>query len=419
MKITFGLSLALSGKYAAMGRQADSALRLFVADTNAGGGVRIGAGHAEVALDCVDDQSDPARCAEIYRALVAGNRADILLGPYSSNLATRAAPIAEGAGRVFINHGGAADSLYQRGHKMIVGVAAPASDYLTGFVKLLTSLKFWRKRMAIISTGSPFARAVAGGIETAAKDRAARRHGVRVRVKWNGGFDSIRTPDALFPALRRNRVNVLVSAGSYEHDLAVMRAVTDDPRLNIPVLACVAAGVARFRDDLSENAEGIVGPSHWEADAKIIPSLGPAPREFAMRMQRDAGVAQPDYTAAQAYAAAMLAGAALEAAGSLDQGKIRVAFSDLRASTMLGDFAIDPPTGRQIGQRPMLVQWHGGRKVIIELDAGEDTGSLEIPAGWRLIAAGIEMLKLNRGGDEDNGEELGHERKQIDEHEKD
>jgi len=402
-----------------MGRQAEAALRLFVADTNAGGGVRLSGDHAEIALDCIDDQSNPTRCAEIYRTLAAGNRAELLLGPYSSNLAAVAAPIAEANGHVFINHGGAADSLYQSGYKMIVGVAAPASDYLTGFVRLLESLKFWRKRMAIVTTGSPFSRAVTGGIETAAKDRIARRRGVRVRVKWNGRFDSYRTPDALFPALRRNRVNVLVSAGSYEHDLAVMRAVTADPRLNIPVLACVAAGVARFRDDLGENAEGIVGPSHWEADSKVTPSLGPAPREFATRIYRAAGIAHPDYTAAQAYAAAMLAGAALEAAGSLDQNRIRAAFSDLRATTLLGDFAINPPTGRQIGHRPLLVQWHGGSKVIIELAAGDDAGSLEIPAGWRLIAAGIEMLKLNRGPDDEPEQISGDERGQIDEREKD
>jgi ABC-type branched-subunit amino acid transport system substrate-binding protein len=241
-----------------------------------------------------------------------------------------------------------------------------------------------------------------------------------VRVKWNGEFDLNRTPATLFPALRRNRVNALVSAGSYAHDLAVMRAVTDDPRLNIPVLACVAAGVTRFRDDLGENAEGIVGPSHFEAEAGHVASLGPAPREFARRMQRGAGIAEPDYPAAQAYAGAMLAGAALEAAGTLDQKRMRAAFSDLRTTTMLGEFAIDPATGRQIGHRPLLVQWHGGRKVIIDLEPDDETGSLEFPSGWRLIAAGIEMLKLNRGPDDEIGDqESGGERRKIEKHEKD
>ena len=36
MKITIGLSLSLSGEYAAMGREAETAIRLFIADANAG-----------------------------------------------------------------------------------------------------------------------------------------------------------------------------------------------------------------------------------------------------------------------------------------------------------------------------------------------------------------------------------------------
>src|SRR4029077_5999542 len=35
MKITIGLSLSLSGEYAAMGREAETSLRLFIADANA------------------------------------------------------------------------------------------------------------------------------------------------------------------------------------------------------------------------------------------------------------------------------------------------------------------------------------------------------------------------------------------------
>ncbi len=42
-----------------------------------------------------------------------------------------------------------------------------------------------------------------------------------------------------------------------------MRAVTQSS-LNLPVLGCVAAGVAKFRVDLGEDAEGLVGPSQWE-----------------------------------------------------------------------------------------------------------------------------------------------------------
>ncbi|MGO9602374.1 MAG: ABC transporter substrate-binding protein [Candidatus Binataceae bacterium] len=405
MKITLGLSLSLSGPYAAMGRQAEAALRLFVADSNAGS-VRIGGERAEFALECHDDQSDRARCAEIYRELCSGTAADIILGPYSSKLTATAAPIAEGAGRVFISHGGAADDLYSHGYRMMVGVLSPASEYLAQFVRLLASLKFWRKRLAVIAAPTRFARAVVSGVEAAVQSREAKRGRVRIRVKWNGTFDPQATPERLFPALRRNRVNALASAGSYEYDLAVMRAVIDS-RLNIPVLACVAAGVRSFRADLGESAEGIVGASQWEPDVEAIAELGPDAREFAHRMRTQTDIGECDYVAAQAYAAGVLVSAALEKVGSCNQVRLREEFAALRTGTLFGAFEIDPNNGRQVAHRVLTVQWHEGHKVIIEPATDGDRGSLEFPSGWRLIAAGAEMLKLNRGGgkkDEDEDE---------------
>ena len=57
---------------------------------------------------------------------------------------------------------------------------------------------------------------------------------------------------------------------------------------------------------------------------------------------------------------------ALANAGALDQERMRNAFSDLRVSTLYGDFAIDRVTGRQVGHQMLLVQWHQGNKVIVE-----------------------------------------------------
>jgi branched-chain amino acid transport system substrate-binding protein len=399
-RVRIGLSLSLTGAYANMGRQAEAALQLFVADTNSAGGIRIGGEPREIELRCIDDASNSQRCVEIYRSLCGETRVDVLLGPYSSALVRVAAPIAEQAGVLFVNHGGAADDLFSHRLRLIVGVLSPASDYFNGFVHLVAGLKLWRKRIAIVHSNSGFAEAIANGLERESNERYARRKGVRIRVKYAGEFDPRSTPEKLFPALRRNRVNALVSAGPYHHDIAVMRAVTQSS-LNVPVLGCVAAGVDKFRIDLGEDAEGLVGPSQWESQLQFRPEIGPAPRQFIKRMRaRFLGVAC-DYPAAQAYAAALLTKAAIENAQSLDAIKIREAFSDLRTTTFFGDFSIDRVTGRQIGHRMLLVQWHGGQKVVIDPEAHAESGTLEFPTGWQLILASFQRFKMTRRDDDD------------------
>jgi branched-chain amino acid transport system substrate-binding protein len=393
-KLNLGLSLSLSGRYAAMGCQAEAAVRLFVADTNAAGGLEVDGQRYEIGLEYTDDQGDQRRAASIYRDLCSNRRADLLFSPYGSALARAAAPIAEAAGLLFINHGGADDGLYQRNYRMLVGILTPASEYMTELTRLVSTLKFWRKRLAIVAAVSPFARAVADGAEAACGQRPIRRRGVRIRVKYSGRFEPQNNGERLYRALRRNRVNVLLSVGSYEHDLAVMRFATSE-RLYIPVLGCVAAGVNNFSLDLGRSAEGIVGPAQWDPLIELRPLLGPSPPEFAARFRASTGN-EPDYPAAQAYAAGLLTMAAIRSAGSLDSACIRAAFSDLRTTTLFGDFAIERDSGRQVGHRMLLVQWHGGRKVIIHPEPHLDTGELEFPTGWRLLLASLQMLRMRR-----------------------
>jgi branched-chain amino acid transport system substrate-binding protein len=393
-KLTIGLSLSLSGRYAAMGCQAESALRLFAADTNAAGGFEIGGQRHDIVLECADDQGDQRHAESIYRELSSNRRVNLLFSPYGSALTRTAAPIAEAAGLLFINHGGADDSLYQRAYRMLVGVLTPASGYMTEFARLASNLKFWRKRVAIVSAASPFARAVAEGMERTCAERLIRRRGVRVRVKYHGRFDPEHNGERLYRALRRNRVNILLSIGSYEYDVAVMRFATSE-RLYIPVLGCVAAGVNSFYRDLGIGAEGIVGPAQWDPLIEVHPMLGPSAQEFVARF-RASNSNEPDYPAAQAYAAGLLTLAAIRAAGSLDPARMRAAFSDLRTTTFFGDFAIEPGSGRQIGHKMLLVQWHAGRKVIIHPEPDLHTGELEFPSGWRLLLTSLQMLRMKR-----------------------
>jgi branched-chain amino acid transport system substrate-binding protein len=399
--ISIGLSLPLSGEYAAIGLQIQAALRLFAHDVKATGGIEIAGERCAIELEYRDDASRRDRAREIYRWLVFERRVDVLFGPYSTALTRVAAAVADEAGMLLVNHGGAGDDLYPDAlatgritdrPRMIVGILSPASTYLNGVVRLLATLKFWRKRVALVTAKTPFARAVATGAERQCNLRRNWLHGVRLRLKFSTRFDPDHTPEVLLAAMRRNRINAILSAGSYAHDLAIMELCLTNSA-NIPFLGCVAAGVARFGRDLGVDAEGIVGPSQWEPDFDIVPELGPSPNEFERRMET-VGALECDYPAAQAYAAGLVTVAALRQAGALDQARLRAAFADLHTTTLFGDFAIDPVSGRQVGHQMLLVQWHRGRKVLIDAEPDPDAGAIEFPSGWRMVLASINYFRL-------------------------
>src|SRR5260370_15879043 len=102
--------------------------------------------------------------------------------------------------------------------------------------------------------------------------------------------------------------------------------------LNIPVLGCGAGGVDRFAADMGDEAAGIVGPSQWEEQVRITPELGPASAEFARPMRAADSSVGCDYPAAQAYAACLLALAALPPADSLRHQRLRAAVFGLRTT---------------------------------------------------------------------------------------
>jgi branched-chain amino acid transport system substrate-binding protein len=229
-KIVIGLSLPLSGEYSAIGLQIEAALRLFAGDINSAGGFELAGDRCTVELEYRDDGSRRDRASEIYRWLCFDRRVDLLFGPYSTALTRVAAEVADEAGMLLINHGGAGNNLYSGvlasdyvsdRRRMIVGVLSPASDYMSGFVRLIATLKFWRKRVAIVSSKTPFAKEVAAGAERDCRQRRVWLHGLRLRLKFSTSFDPGHTPGTLAAALRRNRINAIISAGSYEHDLAL------------------------------------------------------------------------------------------------------------------------------------------------------------------------------------------------------
>jgi hypothetical protein len=119
-----------------------------------------------------------------------------------------------------------------------------------------------------------------------------------------------------------------------------------------------------FGDGLGGTAEGFFGPSQWEPAVGHRPDAGPTAAAFAARFRRRFGAA-PEYPAAQAYAAGVVAQRCAAAVGSLRDELLRDAARGLSFATLYGAFALDPATGEQVGHDLVVVQWQRGARSVV------------------------------------------------------
>ena len=87
--IRIGMSMALTGAVAPIGKQVLTALQIWRDDVNANGGL-LG---RPVELVFYDDQSNPANVPQLYTKLIDVDKVDLVIGPYATNMVAPAIPI--------------------------------------------------------------------------------------------------------------------------------------------------------------------------------------------------------------------------------------------------------------------------------------------------------------------------------------
>ncbi len=367
------MTASLTGRYRIQGAQALAGARLWVEHVNRSGGLHIGTSSnassraVPVRFSSYDDRSEPRLAASYALKLLAVDRVDVLLGPYSSGLTMAAARVAEEYGALLWNHGGAADGLYERGFPGVVSVLRPASGYFAGVLELLRQVDPAARRVALLGDARRgFAGAVLSGAEA-----AAQRLGFEVvHQDDHGGADA--EVDGLLAVLGESHPDVILAAGELESDVRLARRLVDGDA-PAKAAALVAAGVDEFRRQLSDAADGFLGPSQWEPGVDAAPEIGPTAEEFAQAF-RQGGSDPAGYPAAQAYAAGLVIQQCVERAGSLEASRLRAAAAELDFTSFYGRFRIDPVSGRQIGGEPLVVQWQDGvRRVVWPRDVAQAT----------------------------------------------
>jgi branched-chain amino acid transport system substrate-binding protein len=301
-----------------------------------------------------DDAGSPARAAENTERLLDADAVEVLIGPYASDLTRAVLPLARRRGRVLWNHGGASDDIHTGGGRA-VGILTPVSRYFGGLIELVRSLDPDAARVALLHRqGSSFGRAAALGVEAAASGAMF----VTEVVTYSSLGNDL---PSVMASLQRQSPDLVISAGSFDDEVVLARALLESgpgPK----AIGLAAAAMQEFPHALGTHAEGFLGPSQWEPWLAYVPDFGPGPDEATEGIRAQG--APPDYPAAQAYAACLVAQRCLEEAGADDESLWRAACA-LDFATFFGRFQIDPATGLQVGHEMVLVQWRGGRKLLV------------------------------------------------------
>lgn len=171
-----GLSVALTGGVAPIGKQVLAALQIWRDDVNAKGGL-LG---RPVELVYYDDQSNPQNVPQLYTKLIEVDKVDLLIGPYATNMVAPAIPVLMQHKKTTIGIlANAANSKfhYDQYFSMLPTGPEPQKSFAYGFFELAAAQNPRPKTVAIVAADAEFAQNAADG--------------ARQSIKEIGGFETV------------------------------------------------------------------------------------------------------------------------------------------------------------------------------------------------------------------------------------
>jgi branched-chain amino acid transport system substrate-binding protein len=344
--VRIGCALSQSGNLADSGELFKRGFDLWRDDVNKRGGL-LG---RPVELVLYDDRSDPATAARLYERLITNDKVELLLSPWGSASCATASAVAEKHKRVFLNSGGASESIHTRGFKFVFQSAPPISAYVSGVVP--TAKKHGFKTIAIVT-----------------RDYGAARDMTKVLEKIAPENDLKIVMTEYFPAGTTDFSSNIARARQLDPDIWIgvgypneaIEMVRQFRAVNYLPKAFIHNGPAQddFVAATGKDGEYAIAISLYEP---VLKTAGNA--EFVAAHKAKYG-SEPGYYAAFAYQGATVLERAVTKTGSLDQDKIRETLTTFETDSVMGHHKVDAKTYGQIGLLGLLDQIRNGRREII------------------------------------------------------
>ncbi|HUD51321.1 amino acid ABC transporter substrate-binding protein [Parvibaculum sp.] len=356
--IRLGAAVSLTGKYSSNGVYTRNGYDLAAKLINEKGGVEVGGKSYKLEIVYYDDESTPARGAQLAERLIQQDGVKYLLGPYSSGLTEAMAPVTEKYGVPMVEANGAAVSLFRKGYKYLFAVLSTTDQYLQPAVQLAAGRADdpTKLKIAMAFENDPFSQDVREGVTADAK-----RFGMKIVVD-DKLPPELNDMSATLTKVKLLKPDLLIVSGHEKGASTAIRQLADQ-RVNVPLLAMTHCDSAQIAEKLGKAAEYTLCAAQWAPSLTYSDDLFGKAGDYAALYEKTYGEPAP-YQAAESSAAVQVFAAAFARAGSLDPKAVRDALSKTDIKTSYGPIKFDE-TGKNVVKPMVLFQVQDGKYVVV------------------------------------------------------
>jgi len=351
--IRVGLSVALTGGVAPIGKQVLAALQIWRDDVNAKGGL-LG---RPVELVFYDDQSNPQNVPGLYTKLIDVDKVDLLIGPYATNMVAPAIPVVMQKNKVFISLFGLdanSEFHYPRYFSFIPTAGPnPKQTISEGFFQVAAAQNPKPQTVAIAAEDAEFSRNAAEGARANAK-----QYGFKVI------YDKTYPPNStdfspIIRAIQATNADLVVVC-SYPLSSVGMLLSANELGLKPKMFggAMVGLQATAIKAKLKSHLNGVVNYDNWVPSPKM---MAPAADFFKKYQARAPGLGIDPlgyYLGGWGYARMQLLADAVTGTESLDDGKLADYLRSHEFNTIMTEGVKFGKNGEWVKAHQLQVQYH-------------------------------------------------------------
>ncbi|GAB4370718.1 MAG: amino acid ABC transporter substrate-binding protein [Kiloniellaceae bacterium] len=357
--IVLGSANSLTGKYSSNGIDTQNGYDFAIKRINEMGGVTVGGKQYKLAVKYYDDESTPARTAQLLERLIEQDGVQYILGPYSSATTIAAAPVTEKYQVPMVEAEGASRALFNKGYKYLFAVLSTSEQYLASAIDLAAEVaeKNGKKpsdvRVAMVFENDAFSLDVRAGVVEQMK-----QYGMQTVIddKMPADLSDI---SATLTKVKALKPDVLVVSGHNKGAVTAARQMKE-LQVEVPMVAMTHCEGAKITDQFGAAADGYLCPTQWAETLSYSDKYFGSAAEYDKSFKEAfPSYSTVPYQAAQASAAVIVWKEAFEKANSLDPQKVRDAIAATDIETFYGPIKFSE-AGNNIAKPMVLRQVQNG-----------------------------------------------------------